>query len=100
MKINIRFKHLFAIFTISILTYAIYLLYKVFISVTNKSLCLLNSPHFGKQYKSADSQVIQISGHNYSFMFWINIDNWEYKLHEKKHIFSKGDNIYKYELVK
>lgn len=101
MKINIRLNYLLAIFTISILTYAIYLLYKVFISVRNKSICLLNSAHFGKQYKSIESQkFIQTrSGHYYSFMFWINIDNWEYKLHEKKHIFSKGDNIYNYELL-
>ena len=31
-----------------------------------------------------------ISGHNFTWSFWIYIDGWDYKLNQRKHVFTKG----------
>lgn len=53
---------------------------------------LIDKPFSGKKTIEFDSSKIppSMDGYSYTLMFWINIEDWEYKKNEWKHILHKG----------
>lgn len=87
---------LYLIFVIVMVYYLLGLILILFFQNKNY-LCLFDSdPYFAKYHTqiAADKFEHNTNGHDFTIMFWIKIVDWDYKLDEVKHIFSKGENVF------
>lgn len=89
--------HLIYLMLVVVLLYYVVGLIIILFYKNKNYLCVFDSdPHFGKEYTQvpADKFEHNLNGHDFTIMFWIKIVDWDYKLGELKHLFSKGENSF------
>ena len=101
MKFKYTFRpiHLLYALLAGMLIYYVAGLVRILFFTNKKHMCVVDYPYFGKKHKTVEASTFEqsLNGYNFTMVFWIKITDWEYKMTEPKHIFSKGDNNYNIE---